>query len=159
MINKNGLWVITLVSIVLVLGIYYISMPGDEIDLPISNEVTKSVMSNETALAALKVENDEEVLARMEELQGILLDVQIDSSEKNLAYEELVMLTNDKGVEEKIQEEIMNTFEFESFVKINNDVISVVIASEDHTDVVANSIIRLVQDKFDIQKFITVKFQ
>jgi len=46
-----------------------------------------------------------------------------------------------------------------SFVKIQNDQISIVIESNNHNVETANNIIRSVQSLYDKKMFITVKFQ
>ena len=76
MINKQNLWFITLFSLILVLGIYYVSM-GDETlaTLAGDNDVSEVVEVTESdVIVALQVEDDESVLEQMTEYQNILLD-------------------------------------------------------------------------------------
>ena len=75
MINKQSLWFLTLFSIILVLAVYYVSMPNINlsklVDVDDNTQATISIEESD-ALAALRVQNDEEVLAHMDELQSIL---------------------------------------------------------------------------------------
>ena len=161
MINRRNLWFVSLVSLILVLSIFYISMPSDRVENLNSEDVTetKTVISESTALVALRVEDDEKVLEQMESLQTILLSETATSDEKNAAYEELVNINLNKGLEEKIQENIKQTYNYDSFVKINNDQVNIVVDNDKHSNEIANKIIRIAQNEFDVKKFITVQFQ
>ena len=161
MINRRNLWFVSLVSLILVLSIFYISMPSDRVENLNSEDVTetKTVISESTALVALRDEDDEKVLEQMESLQTILLSETATSDEKNAAYEELVNINLNKGLEEKIQENIKQTYNYDSFVKINNDQVNIVVDNDKHSNEIANKIIRIAQNEFDVKKFITVKFQ
>ena len=78
---------------------------------------------------------------------------------KKNAYNSLMALKNKKSEEEKIEQQIKETHNLDSFVKIKDDTISIVIASAEHDSSLANNIIRTVQSLFDEEKYITVKFQ
>ena len=68
-------------------------------------------------------------------------------------------LQSKKSEEEKIEQQIKETHNLDSFVKIKDDTISIVIASAEHDSSLANNIIRTVQSLFDEEKYITVKLQ
>ena len=161
MINKQNLWFITLFSLILVLGIYYVSM-GDETISVLAGEsdVSEVVEVNKSdVIVALQVEDDESVLKQMTEYQNILLDDSATIEEKNDAYNALQALNNKQGESEKIEKLINSQFKYDNFVKIDGDSISIIIASEDHSKEIANKIIRAVQELYDTQKYITVKFE
>ena len=54
---------------------------------------------------------------------------------------------------------ITDEFKYDNFVKIDGDTINIIIASSDHNKEIANKIIRAVQELYDTQKYITVKFE
>lgn len=162
--NKQNLWFITLFSIILVLSIYYISMhsnileeytntKNDNSDTTV-NEITPS-----TSLVALRVASDEELLNNINNLQSTITDKEKTVAEKNNAYEELMTLNENKGLEENIESKLKEKFEYDSFVKINKDQINIVISSTKHDKLIANNIIKEVQSMFDTKKYITIKFQ
>jgi len=164
MINKQNLWFITLFSLILVLSIYYVTMSDDTLatlanDAAASTDATTVEVSKSNVLVALRVEDEEAVLKEMDELQTILLDDTATLEEKNDAYDSLQALNSNKGKEDKIEKKIKEVHKLESFVKINGDQISVVIASNDHSTEIANDIIRTVQELFNTRMYITVKFQ
>ena len=161
MINKQNLWFVTLFSLILILGIYYVSI-DDEVTavLKTDNTNNKEVIeiSESDVLVALEVENEEEKQALMEEYQNVLLDTNSTIEQKNEAYENIQKLNDNTSDEEKIKNKINKEFNLNAFVKIKGNNISVVIASNKHDNSLANSIIRSVQSLYKEEKYITVKF-
>ena len=160
MINKQNLWFVTLFSLILVLGIYYVTMGDESLSvLAGENNISKEVSVKESdVIVALQVDRDEAVLKEMNEYQSILLDDTATIEEKNDAYNALQALSNSKSECEKIKKLITEKFKFDNFVKIDGDAISITIAAKDHNKEIANNIIREVQSLYDKQKYITVKF-
>lgn len=161
MINKQNLWFVTLFSLILVLGIYYVTMGDESLSvLAGENNISKDVSVKESdVIVALQVDRDEAVLKEMNEYQSILLDDTATIEEKNDAYNALQALSNSKSECEKIKKLITEKFKFDNFVKIDGDSISITIAVKDHNKEIANNIIREVQSLYDKQKYITVKFE
>ena len=154
MINKQNLWFLTLFSLIMVLSIYYLTMSDDTLStLNVSSDdtgATDVVISEENdTLVALKVADEEELLARMEELENILLSDVATLQEKNEAYEELQTLNKTESEKEAIVKLIKDQFKLDSVVKIDNNNITITIA---------NNIIRSVQGLYDSDQYITVKF-
>jgi stage III sporulation protein AH len=164
MINKQKLWFLTLFSIILVLAVYYIALPEASLSNLIESESTTSseaevYVEEDDALATLRVEDDEEVLAEMEELQETLLSGDTTTDEKNNAYEKLQSINLNKGKEDTLETLILNTYNLKSFIKIKDDQINVIISSNDGSYKNANDIIRTIQNEFTEKKYITVKYQ
>ncbi len=163
--NKQNLWFITLFSIILILSIYYISMPSNILEEYTNynnqdnTKETVSTVTEETSLVALRVAADEELLAELTNLQNTITDKEKTVMEKNNAYEELMTLNENKGLEENIESKLKEKFSYDSFVKINKDQINIVISSTKHDKMIANTIIKEVQSMFATKKYITVKFQ
>ena len=147
MINKQNLWFVTLFSLILVLGIYYVTMADETLSvLAGENNVSSPVEVKESdVIVALQVASDESVLKEMNEYQSILLDDAATIEEKNDAYNALQALSNSKSECEKIKKIITEKFKYDNFVKINGDTISITIASKEHNKEVANKIIREIQ--------------
>lgn len=173
MINKKSLWFLTLFSLILVLSVYYITMPSEllitnqkkkttettaKVNKTEDNKVSVNVEESEI-LTALRVEADEQMKQNMEDLQIILTSVEATSDEKNAAYEKLKLLNMTRGEEEKLEKKIKEKFNLNAFVKIDNDQIRVVASSEKHDTTLANNIMRSVQEEYKTKKYISVKFQ
>ena len=174
MINKKSIWFLTLFSLIIVLSIYYVTMPSelllntngnyfkDEKNVDTVNKdysETKINIEESSALVALRVEADEEVNLEMEELKKIILDGSKSIEEKNSAYNKMKDLNITKGEEEKIENQILNTYKLKSFVRIKDGQIRVVLEGKEHNVELANNIIRTVQSNFEEQMYISVKFQ
>ena len=99
MINKQNLWFVTLFSLILVLGIYYVTMGDESLSiLAGENNISKDVSVKESdVIVALQVDRDEAVLKEMNEYQSILLDDTATIEEKNDAYNALQALSNSKS--------------------------------------------------------------
>ncbi len=170
MINKRSLWFLTLFSLILVLSVYYITMPNEllltsNINNKNNTESTKKVsaetdVDTESAeLVALRVESDEMMLDEMTELKTILTNSKSTVEEKNEALTKMQNLNKNKGTEEQIEENIKNIHNVDSFVKVENSDVTVVVDSKKHDKKIANEIMKTVQDSFDTTVNITVKFQ
>jgi stage III sporulation protein AH len=110
-------------------------------------------------LVALRVENDETVLNQISDLQNTIIDNTKTTEEKNVAYEELKNINYNRGKEEELESIIKNDFNYESYIKIDNDQINIVINSTEHSKEIANNVIKRIQKEFTSKKYITVKFQ
>ena len=110
-------------------------------------------------MVALRVEADEKMNAELEELKKIILDSNTSVDEKNSAYDKMKDLNIKKGEEEKIEQQLLNTYQLKSFVKINNSQVRVVVEGSEHNVELANNIMRTVQENFENGMYISVKFQ
>ena len=92
MINKKNLWFLTLFSLVLVLSIYYVTMPNEIFDKNIKETTTDNSTTKveETSIiSALKVEDDNNVMDKINSLKEKLTSTDISTEEKNSVFEEL----------------------------------------------------------------------
>ena len=162
MINKQNLWFAMLFSIILVLSIFYVSMNDTNINEFVSEDAdiqdSSLVISESTELVSLRVANDEEVQNTINELKDTLLSTTATIEEKNDAYNELLVLSNVKGIEEKLVKILSDEFDIDSFVKVSSTGITVVVESSKNSYKDANEIIRRIQKEFEEEKYITVKF-
>lgn len=162
MINKKNLWFLTLFSLVLVLSIYYVTMPNEIFDTELSGtseENSDKVSIEETSLiAALEIEDDASVLEQINSLKEKLTDTEVSTEEKNSVFEELKLINKNSSKEETLEVKIKEMCNCENFVKIDGDDVRVVLDSDDSSTSTANNIMRLVQSEFDDKMYISVKF-
>ena len=166
MINKQKLWFLTLFSLILVLSIYYITMPKEVFESKKENEVNKEndnkvniEISDSSSLDVLRVSDDEARLKEIEDLRIVLTNVDSSIDEKNKAYEKLKLIEQNKGKEESLEDKIKSEFNLNSYVKINNNQIKITVVESKHNYELANNIIRSIQEEYNEKKYITVKFQ
>lgn len=170
MINKKNLWFLTLFSLILVLSVYYITMPSELLlnngylnESPVSkteddNNLQVSIEESEI-LVALRVEAEEQMLNEMEDLKAILTNVESTVEEKNNAFEQMKALNMSKSEEGKLEKIIKDKYKLEAFVKKDGDQIRVIVASDNHDTTLANNIMRTIQENYDSKMYISVKFQ
>ncbi|MCI6627204.1 MAG: SpoIIIAH-like family protein [Tenericutes bacterium] len=161
MINKQKLWFLTLFSLILVLSVYYVTMPSNLLSVSdIKEDTTPTInMEDTNILDVLKEENNERVAKEIESLRKIVVDVETNIDDKNIAYEKIQKLEENKGKEEKIGSLIKEKLGFDTYVEIKNAKVNVVVSNKEHSYKIANDIIKLVSSSFDSDKSVTVKFQ
>lgn len=162
MVNKKGVWFLTLFSLILVLSVYYITMPTELlITNNIENEETKPTVKTEDSslLVALRVEADENIEKEIESLKKIISDSDSTIEDKNAAFEKMKELNSNRSKEEILEEKVKSTYNLDSFIKIDEENISVTINDENHSTELANKIMRTIQEDYNKQMKITVKFQ
>ena len=162
MINKKNLWFLTLFSLVLVLSIYYVTMPNEVFtnNMPTDslNNSQKVNIEETSVISALKTEDDASVMKEINTLKEKLTNSEISIDEKNLVFEQLKLINKNSSIEETIESNIKEICNCENFVKIDGDNVRVVLDSDDSSAGTANKIMRLVQEEFDEKMYISVKF-
>jgi len=161
MINKKNLWFLTLFSLVLVLSVYYVTMPKE---LLITNnsenlENTNINIEETSIIEALKQEDNNETLEEINKLKETIASSTATNEDKNEAFDTLKLLNQISSKEEIIEEKIKTNHNLDSFIKIDGDQIRVVIDSDNHTNTLANEIMRTVQNNFDTKQYISIQFK
>lgn len=162
--NKQNLWFLTLASLILVLGIYYVTMPNDvlkELETVVEEkkEIVIEELKEDNLLTAMRVNLEEERKEKLEVLQEQLVSENLSGIEKNNIYEQLKYLNEIQGKEELIEKKIKKEQNIDCFIKIENINISAICVSNEHDMTLANQIMRLIQEEYKEKKNITVKFQ
>lgn len=163
MINKQNLWFLTLFCLILVLSVYYVTMPSELLLTnvnPDNNNNTPIVSIEESEiLVALRVEADSQMQDELTDLKFILTNIDSTVEEKNEAFDKMKELNKNRGEEETLETEVKEKLSLKTFIKINGDQIRVVVDSNEHDETLANNIMRLIQEKYNEKKYISVKFQ
>ena len=139
MINKQGLLFLTLTSLILVLSVYYITMPNELL------LTTNSNHNNNSDTVSNNIDNSSEVNVNIEETSTII------AMHK--------MISKIEGLEEAIKKKIKEEFDLDSFVKISDDVVEVVINSSKHDASLVVKIINGVSSLLDSKMYISVSFK
>ena len=161
MINKSNLWFLTLFSLILVLGVYYVTIPSnilDKVKIKDKKRITEKI-NTENSLSALRVSLEETRKDTARKLEEQLTNAEVSTTEKNNIYEQLKYLNEVQGKEENIEKKIKKELNLDCFTKIDNSDISVVCISKEQNKHLANTIMRLVQESNTNKLNITVKFQ
>ena len=109
MINKQSLWFLTLFSLILVLSVYYITMPNELLLTNNSNYLeskntskeedsdTKVTIEESELLVTMRVNLEEERSEQIADLKTTLTSSDATSEEKNNAYEKIKYITDLNG--------------------------------------------------------------
>ncbi len=171
MINKKSLWFLTLFSLILVLSVYYITMPS-ELMMTKNQTITKETKNksdneNKTSvsvkesdiLSAMRVESDSKMNEEIDALQVVLNDSKSTAEAKNEAYEKMKQINSNRALEEELEKKIKKEFNLDSYIKIEENNIKVTINSSEHDTTLANKIMRSIQSNYENSKYITVQFK
>ena len=166
MINKEHLWFLTLFSLILVLSVYYVTMPSD---LLLSNQIFEDSQENTNKvsldveesdlLTSLRLDLEEERETEKKELQTVLTNSEATIEEKNNAYEKIGYLNTIYGEEEKLEKKVKTCCNIDSFIEVNNNEINVIGVSNNHSKSLANDIMRAIQEEYTEKVLVTVNFK
>lgn len=172
MINKQSLWFLTLFSLILVLSVYYITMPNELLLTNNGNylntETTSGESNNEEAkvtieeselLVTMRVNLEEERSEMISDLRSTLTSEEATSEEKNSAYEQIKYISDLKAQEEALETKIKQDYGIECFIKVDNNEVKVVAIKDSHDITLANNIMKTIQSEFNNKVYITVKFE
>lgn len=172
MINKKNLWFLTLFSLILVLSVYYITMPSELLLTNSSDYITKETdkeeeeniettvsMEESELLTAMRVEADEELLEELDALKLIMMDKDATVEQKNEAFDKMKKLNINKAEEKELEKKIEDTYKLKTFIKITGDQVKVVVDSKEHDTKLANNIMRSIQENYENKMYITVQFK
>ena len=166
MINKQKLWFLTLFSLILVLSVYYITMPTELLTASKTTTKTEDVTSkssvkitDDDVLTSMQLEKDEERSSLVAQYNEILTNNKSTAEEKSNAYDGIKQIDELKAKEEDLQKKIKDKLKLKSFIKIDGNNVQVTVKKKDHDYSLANNIMRLINEEFKDKVYISVKFQ
>lgn len=145
--RKQALVFFTMFSIILMLSIYYVTLPQDKID----NKKEESVLheldeSKENTKDSEKKKNNE-----------IISDPNSDSEDKNNAIKENEELKNTEKLENEYSNDI-KTLGYENSVEIKDKTIYITILNQSEDGSIAQDIMKSIYSKVNSAFFIEVSF-
>ena len=159
MINRKNLWFLTLFSLVLVLSVYYITMPNELLVSNNGENIDNIKVEESNIIETLKQEDNNNTLSELNKLKATIADSKTSTEDKNKAFDAMKLLNQISSKETLLEEKVKNTHNLDSFIKIDGDQVRVVINSKDHTKTLANDIMRTIQANFDTKQYISIQFK
>ena len=168
MVNKQKMGFLTLFSLILILSVYYITMPSelltkasktDQKDVKTTVKDVTANTSSSDILTALQIESDDERASLAANYNEVLTNKEATTEEKNNAYEGLKQINDIKAKEENLVKKIKSDLKLKAFVKIDGNNVSVTILKKDHDYSLANNVMRLIQKEFENKMYISVNFK
>ena len=132
---------------------------SDEETSKVSNVDIKESITESELITSMRVELENERLQLIDELEGKLSDNNLSVDEKNEVYEDLRYMKEVSSLEETLEKKIKDEFKLNSFVKIENDIVDVVINSKNHDKSLAVNIMKSLQEEFEDKMYISVSFK
>lgn len=164
MINKNKIWFVSVLSIIILLSFYYFTNP-EENNLVFNDLGSKEIKAtisetedNET-ITVMKINRDNDNLQIVQDLQNILLNNEKNTDEKNEAYEKIKSLNQEKTLEEKLEKLLNNELKLSSFIDIKDTTVNVTIVNSEDNYELANKIINLINKETKNIYYTSVKFE
>ena len=168
MINKQGLIFLTLTSLILVLSVYYVTMPTELLlttnsmyqnnDSEIIIDKEKISVNDVSPIFAMKSIHSDEIKEKVKELNNKLTNKELSFEEINNIYEEIKVISKLESMEEDIESIIKDEYKLDSFVKVVDDIIEVTINSKNHNKSLVAKIISTIEKKYP-NNYISVSFK
>ena len=126
MIKKKNLWFLTLFSLVLVLSVYYVTMPSSLLEeIPETQEEIK--ITETSIIETLKTEDNVNTLDKINTHKEIISNEKSTTEDKNKAFDAIKLINQISSQEELLEEKIKLNYDLDSFIKIEDDNIKVTI--------------------------------
>ena len=168
MINKQGLIFLTLTSLILVLSVYYVTMPTELLLTTNSSYIKNNEETNdkeevvkieeENIISAMKSILNDERRDKVKELNNKLINEKLTIEEKNNIYEEIKVINKLETIEEEIEKIIKDEYKLDSFVKIKDDIIEITIKSSKHDKNLVAKIMTSIEKKYS-NMYISIAFK
>ncbi|MEN2464737.1 SpoIIIAH-like family protein [Ornithinibacillus sp. FSL M8-0202] len=167
MLKKQTVWLLTMLSLMIVLSVYYMtSNPGDLAYMNTDDDTDTEEATNESTpangsnvnvvsgtndlFAALRLEVQEERSKKKDRLEDIVASSSASAEEKNQAYEEIDTIDKVYSKEMILEETILDSAEYQDvLVRTDGDVVHVhVQLVEELTPTEVVNIMQMVRDEF-----------
>jgi len=171
--KKQTIWLMTMLSLIAVLSIYYLTTPESDLTasvldpVGVKEEAKKnadkvSVDTNEAAdpvFAELRMQLNDNRSKMKEDLQEVVATTTFSEEERSNAYTQMQALTDVSSTENTLETLIKAEGYSDALVRIEDQNIRVTIKSEKDSPAAANEIIRLVTKELGRYEPVSVEFQ
>ncbi|MCP3025724.1 SpoIIIAH-like family protein [Halobacillus sp. A5] len=177
MVKKQTVWLLTMLSLLIVLSVYYMTSPdngemafiqddewqdgenAEEEGEQASEDVVNSEMAADELFASIRLEKQNERDQKSEQLSEVVASSDYSAEEKNDAMEEIETLQETSSKESILENTIRASVPYEDvLVRAEDDVIQVTVQAEELTKAETREIMQMVSDEFG-QMRVEVKFQ
>ncbi|WP_235420957.1 SpoIIIAH-like family protein [Jeotgalibacillus soli] len=178
MLKKQTVWLLTMLSLVVVLSVYYVTSPGDQAspfvpdgdaDMVLGEDGEQWVLEEDVDVNAEAVEGELFEVLRMqlqdernalkEQLTAKVASNEFTSSEKNEAFNEMDELVK-MASKEAMMETMIKALDYQdALVRTDENQVLITVIAEEHSKADANALIQLARQEFGDTKQVNVKFQ
>lgn len=177
LLKKQTVWLLTMLSLVVVLSVYYITSPEQKmtdmasVEEKQAGDKTTDVKGSEqdgAVISSMASDEEFEVLRmqledlrseRKEKLEAIMASTDLPSDQRNAAYDELNAL-DDVVNNEAVLETMITALGYEdALVRADGEKILITVKAQEKSAKAANDIIKLVKDEVGTLQYVTVDFK
>lgn len=178
LLKKQTVWLLTMLSLVVVLSVYYMTSPEqqrnelaateekeeaknseqEEVTTETEGEVVSSVASDEV-FEALRLELDEERSRVKEELRDIMASTELPSEERGDAYNKIQKLEQVAQKEAVLETLIVAMGYDDALVRADGEKVRITVKSDEPSATAANEIIQVVKNELGQMQAVAVEFQ
>lgn len=183
LLKKQTVWLLTMLSLVVVLSVYYITSPeqnGTELavteekqenDVPVEKSEEKAVSETESqgsvissvasdeVFEALRLKLDEERSRTKEQLRDIMASTKLPATEIGDAYDQIKEL-DDIARKEQVLETLIVAMGYEdALVRADGENVRITVKSNEPSASAANDIIQMVKNEIGQLQAVAVEFQ
>ncbi|EST11062.1 SpoIIIAH-like family protein [Sporolactobacillus laevolacticus] len=172
MIKKQTVWLLTMLSLIVVLSVYALSTPGHSSDQasqptadkakPVAADVKngKSVTASaaETKLADIELSKDEERAQLEKKYEGVIASGKSSAKEVSAAYDNIASLKTIADNETMLEDVIQSKGFKNSVVKTSGDQVQIFVDSKKLSDQQANQLIQLANEYLGTGRIVSVTY-
>ncbi|MBY6273065.1 MAG: SpoIIIAH-like family protein [Caldibacillus debilis] len=159
MLKKQTVWFLTMLSLVIVLAVYYLSLPENNRDLSAVSEKGSSQeksggegnpedtsgLTGDENFEAIRLQLQDERSRKMEELQAIAASTDLSAEERSRAKDEMDQLSKNAEKEKLLESLITSTLGYEdALVRVDGNEVRITVKGQEPSRANANEIIHLV---------------
>jgi stage III sporulation protein AH len=180
LLKKQTVWLLTMLSLVVVLSVYYITSPEPNQGNLATVEEQEENAVNEEAVEEVESEDGETIISGIasdeqfealrldledarsemkEEYQEILASTDLPVEQRNSAYEKMQELDNISQKEGTLETLIKTMGYDDALVRADGDKVRVTVKAKEHTAAEANEIIQMVRNELGSLQAVAVTFQ
>lgn len=182
LLKKQTVWLLTMLSLVVVLSVYYITTPPQKgndlakVEQKAKNQLEKnqtvakvqdksgktvvSTVAGDDAFEALRMQLEDQRSQKKEELQAEVASTDLSTDKRSAAFDQMQKL-NETARKEDVLETLIKTMGYEdALVRADGEKVKITVKSKKkHTAAAANDIIQLVKKEIGETNYVAVEFQ
>jgi stage III sporulation protein AH len=181
LLKKQTVWLLTMLSLVVVLSVYYITSPEQQgTNMATVKEESKDAVENKSAdpktsagegetvisgvasdevFEALRLELEDNRNELKEQLNSIIASTDLPPEKRSEAYDQMKKL-DELASKESVLETLIKTMGYEdALVRADGEKVRITVKAKDHSPSAANEIIQLVRTEIGTLQNVAVQFQ
>jgi stage III sporulation protein AH len=181
LLKKQTVWLLTMLSLVVVLSVYYVTSEPKTSDLTAMDKVSQKAKNQgktqvtadnkknvkvdttnatDTVFETIRMDRQDQYSKQKEELTNKLASTSLSAEERSKAADEMQQLTDNAQKEQVLESMIKSQGYSDALVEVDpGNEVHVTVKSKDHNKTAANNIVRLVTEEMKAAQNIAVVFQ